>query len=220
MSTQITHPVLRIPVYPDQFGDDMKTVGGSTPKMAKGAGVRFEFGFFVDEVTVKDVSKLTSVTMVIRTGTAAGAVLLNQTVTDIVKGALTLAQWADTEAPKYHVRFDFPSSITAIVAGEHFLCLFGVDADDPADIYVFGKTKLTVVDCGSLTPTSPVPGDDPIATIPQVSGMLGNYLPRVLSAGESWAQTSDDGKWRRWHKLVNHPLDGLIEQTWDEEIAT
>ncbi len=179
--------VIRCELFPDEVAAGTKFTNirtGRAPAMYKGAQMEIQVAIFKkrgttadeDDAELYDISQFTGLPkMRIRTATAGGTILLDETVATSVEKdpSLDLTSWAD--GSKQHFRFVFAETVTAIAVGVQFLVIYGPDGD------VFGISTIEVIDPGTGIGTSPTPPVENYYTKTEVNGKLADLLPKQFA---------------------------------------
>jgi hypothetical protein len=183
-----TRDIIRCELYPDEITNSSKFVNvktGRTPAMYKGAQVTFQFAVVrtrgeidtdMELYGLEDMVGLPK--MRIRSSTAAGAVLLDESTADEVLKDITLDVDSWEDGTKQHFTFSFPETATSIAVGTHWIVIYGPDDD------VFGVSQIEVIDPGTGVASSPSPSDPTYYTAIDVDGKLTDYQKKVLDIDE------------------------------------
>lgn len=201
-------PIIRCALFPDDVSPNNKFISvatSRTPGMYVGEQVKFEFCLFKQKANNDEPAVLYDISnfsgnpkMRIRSGGPTGTVLLDESVaTDIQKDAsVTVDDW--NAGTKAHFSFYFPETATGIAAGDnHYIVVYGPDGD------VFGRSDIYVSDPGTGAAASPTPGDAAYYTKDEVRGLLEDFVRKIGRPNESWALTTQDGKFRIIAQAVN-----------------
>lgn len=180
--------VIRCALFPDDVQSSNNFISGSTgrtPAMYSGAQVEFQFALFKSKANgdtpavMDDISTMSGLPkMRIRLATAAGTILLDETVaTTVAKDAsCDVDSWND--GTKQHFRFYFPETATGIAAGVQYIVIYGPDGD------VYGRSTIEVIDPGTGAGASPSPSADGYFTKTEVNGKLGDKLDKQLAVDQ------------------------------------
>lgn len=205
--SQFVRTRIRCEIYPAKVGEPFKVVVvGDTPKIYKGTGIQFEFGFF-DGTVLFDVSNMASVTVSAKpkgNPTAVPSMLKTVAAPNINTG-LELVQWQS--GVSQHVIVPFTAIETSIDATTDYdITVSGFTTDDVADADVFGTSLLKVIDAGITNLTNPPAGGSPAASIADIKGLLAGYLKRLLDPGDTITLQTATGK-RRILGAADDPND-------------
>lgn len=183
-----TRDIIRCELYPDEISNSAKFVNkktARTPAMFKGAQVTFQFAVVRTRATIDTAIELYGMEsmvglpkMRIRSGTAAGAVILDESTADSVEKDITLDATSWEDGTKQHFSFSFPETATSLAVGPHFIVIYGPDDD------VFGISTIEVIDPGTGVASSPAPGDPGYYTATDIDGKLLDYQKKVLNVDE------------------------------------
>lgn len=202
-------PIIRCALFPDDVranNNFITQATGATPGMYSGEQVEFQFALFKAKASGDNPAVLYDISnfsgnpkMRIRSASASGTILLDETVSGCViekDPSLDVASWND--GSKWHFRFYFPETATGITAGDtHYIVVYGPDGD------VFGRSVIYVVDPGTGLGSSPTPGDAAYYTKNDVNGILGDFARKIGRPNETFALTTQDGKFRIIAQAVN-----------------
>lgn len=194
-----TRTIIRCAVCPSDVESTFKTVFGGAPKFFKQSEVEFQFAFFTDPsfTTLLDISNVSYANLRLRSVNASGTLLMDGDSAGAEKAlhaALSLPEWQ--AGTSQHVRIFFPSSLTNITAGTHFLTLYGLTSESSGND-VFGRCNCEVVDVGDLgASATPAPGTTP-ASIEQVQALLqqtlADYARKIGEVGDTLTVRGTDG---------------------------
>jgi hypothetical protein len=174
---------------------------GTSPRIYKGAGCRFEIAFFNTATELFDVSNIVDVTLMVKPVNNPGAAAeILKTVSVIVP--VDINAW--NNGTGQHVTIDLLGSETNIAAGTHDLTIWGHTQDASIDPDVFGVSRVEIVDAGIAGVTNPTLTPQ-YATIDQVSAILAGYAQRVLPPGATLTFQSPDGLNKRVIGVANGP---------------
>ena len=177
--------VIRCELYPDEVAPNSKFVNirtGKTPAMYYGAQMEIQVALFKKKATTSEDAELYDISqfaglpkMRIRTTNASGTVLLDETVASAVEKdpSLDLTSWQD--GSKWHFRFAFAETATAIATGVNFLVIYGPDGD------VFGLSDIECINPGTGAAASPTPSAVGYYDKNEIQGLLGDKLNKQLA---------------------------------------
>lgn len=185
MSGTFNNIIIRCELFPDAVEPNFKFTNirtGRTPAMYAGAQMEVQCAIFRTKAAPNESAELYDISqfaglpkMRIRTSTAAGSVLLDESVATSVEKdpSLDLTSWQN--GTKQHFRFVFPESATGIATGTQFFVIYGPDGD------VFGISSMEVINPGTGAGASPSPGDPTYYNKVETQGLLQDKLDKQLA---------------------------------------
>lgn len=119
------------------------------PEIWKNNDIQIELGLFYNNTILDDISTIATLTITVRNGSAAGAVLLTKTITtgDLVN--CSADDWSS--GASQHALIALTNAETDIAAGTHWLVVSVTTTDSPSCSVTLGATQFTVTD-GGATP--------------------------------------------------------------------
>ncbi|MFH0981478.1 MAG: hypothetical protein V2A79_08065 [Planctomycetota bacterium] len=198
--SQLARTILRAKLQPYEIGKAFTLQDGKTFRLYKGGGVDLWLALYEDASTPFDVSNVGLLQLLcrIKGGTGAWSVLGSTTS---MNPAMTAAQW--TAGTAAHAVITLLGSATSIAAGNYDVTIKGWTSDDPADVDVFGKSDLEVLDVGATETTTALPEGQTPATIEELAALMTGYARVIGLPGQEDVKVSPNEHWR-WVRGIDN----------------
>lgn len=199
--SQLARTILRAKLTPYEVGKSFTLQDGGTLRFYKGGGVDVWLALFETTDVLFDVTNVGQLQLICRLKGAAGAWSILGTTT-LVNTALTAAQW--TAGTGAHAVITLLGSATNIAAGDYDVTVKGFTTDDPADVDVFGKSDLEIIEAGATETTVDLPPGATPGTIEDLRALMTGYARVIGLPGQEHVMVSANGQWRRVSGVDNN----------------